>query len=152
MTGDVPDLSRDPRALRVRKSPIAVRVAFAAAAGVCETLEGPVRFEAGDAILTGVRGERWPVRRDLFLASYEPLPRVPRGRNGKYRKVPAVACALRLERPCEVPVGWQHDPLHGRPGDWLLQYPDGSHGVIEDSIFRETYGPAPGEGRWPPDA
>lgn len=152
MTGDVPDLFRDPRALRVSKSPNPVRVAFAAGSGVCETLEGPVRFDAGDAILTGLRGERWPVRRDLFLAGYDPLPPTRSGESGTYRKAASVTYALRLDRPCEVPAGWRDDPLRGRPGDWLLQYADGSYGVVRDDIFRDTYGPAPGEERWPPDA
>jgi hypothetical protein len=151
MTDDPPDLSGDPRALRVCKSAIPVQVAFADVAGVCETLEGPVRFNAGDAILTGVRGERWPIRRDLFLASYDPVPPTQAGESGSYSKAPALTYAIRLDRTREVPVGWQHDPLHGRPGDWLLQYADGSYGVIQDSVFRESYGPASGESRWPPD-
>jgi PGDYG protein len=151
MTDDVPDLSGDPRALRVCKSPVPVPVAFAGRAGVCDTLEGPVRFRAGDAILTGIRGERWPVRRKLFLASYDPVPPTRAGESGSYRKAPAVTYALRLDRPREVQVGWQHDPLHGRRGDWLLQYADGSYGVIQDSIFRESYRPASGESRWPLD-
>jgi hypothetical protein len=150
VTGDLPDLAADPRALRVSKKPTSVQVQFAAADGVCETLEGPVRFRAGDAILTGVQGERWPVRRDLFMAGYRPVPPTPPGENGHYRKMPTLTYALRLDRPRDVPVNWQHDPLHGRPGDWLLHYADGSYSVIKDSIFRESYAAAPGETRWPP--
>jgi len=150
VTGDLPNLAHDPRALCVRKKPIPVRVEFTAADGVCQTLEGPVRFRAGDAILTGTQGERWPVRRDLFLSSYEPVSPTRAGENGSYRKAPSVAYALRLDEPRDVPVNWQNDPLHGRPGDWLLHYADGAYGVIQDSIFRESYAPAPGEARWPP--
>jgi hypothetical protein len=150
MTAGLPDLSQDPQALRVCKKPISVAVEFAAMDGVCETLEGPVRFRTGDAILTGVQGERWPVRRDLFLSSYEPIPPTAPGHNGCYLKAPSITHALRLDQPREVPVNWQHDPLHGRPGDWLLQYADGAYGVVRDSIFRDSYAPAPGETRWPP--
>jgi hypothetical protein len=150
VTGDLPDLAADPRALRVSKKPTPVEVEFAAADGVCETLEGPVRFRAGDAILTGVQGERWPVRRDLFMASYRPVSPTLAGENGSYRKTPTLTYALRLDRPRDVPVSWQHDPLHGRPGDWLLRYADGSYSVIQDSIFRESYAPTSGETRWPP--
>lgn len=150
MTGRLPDLAADPRALRVCKRPDPVQVAFAGADGVCDTLEGPVQFKVGDAILTGVRGERWPVAREHFLASYEPVPPTRAGDGGSYRKRPSVAYALLLDRACEVPVGSQHDPLHGHPGDWLLQHADGSYGVVQDPIFRETYAPAPGETRWPP--
>ena len=147
---ELPDLTTEARALRVCKRPIQVAVSFARDDQVCETLEGPVRAQSGDAILTGARGERWPVRRDLFLASYTPVPPTEAGRDGHYVKAPSVSLALRLDREMEVPVGWRNDPLRGRPGDWLLRYEDGSFGVIGDSIFRETYGPEAGEQRWPP--
>ena len=148
MTGALPDLAADPRALRVCKKPIPVRAAFAAADGVCETLEGAVRFRAGDAILTGIAGERWPVRRDLFLSSYRPVPPTQAGEDGSYLKAPSTALALRLDRALTVPVNWQDDPLRGRPGDWLLHYSDGSYGVLQDAIFRATYAPVSGETRW----
>jgi PGDYG protein len=149
VTDDLPDLAADPGALRVCKKPIPVRVEFAAADGVCETLEGPVRYRSGDAILTGIQGERWPVRRDVFRSNYEPLAPIRAGENGNYRKAPTVTYALRLERARDVPVGWQDDPLRGQPGDWLLQYSDGTYGVVQDHIFRETYAPTSGEQRWP---
>jgi len=144
------DLARDPRALRVCKKPVAVDVAFATADGICKTLEGEVHFRAGDALLTGGQGERWPVKRDLFLSSYEPVPPTRRGQDGAYRKLPALAHALRLRAPAEVSVSWQHDPLHGQTGDWLIRYADGSHGIVQDRIFRDTYAPAEDETRWPP--
>ena len=150
MTDNLPDLAADPRALRVCKKPIPVQVEFAATDGTCETLEGPVRFRAGDAILTGVQGERWPVSRENFLSSYQAVPPTQAGHNGAYRKDAAPAYAMRLDQRQDVPVGWQNDPLHGEPGDWLLQYADGTRGVLRDQIFRETYDPAPGEARWPP--
>jgi hypothetical protein len=147
---DLPNLATDPRALRVYKRPIPVPVRFATADGVCDTPEGAVRFRAGDAILTGVRGERWPVRRDEFLSTYEPIAPTRSGSDGSYRKVLAIAHALRLDEPCAVSVNWQDSALQGRPGNWLLQYADGSYGVIQDAIFRESYLPAEGETRWPP--
>lgn len=144
------DLADNPRALRVSKKPLTVQVEFAAADGVCETLEGEVRYRAGDALLTGSQRERWPVRRDLFLSSYEPVPPTRRGEDGAYRKLPALAHALRLTAPADVSVSWQNDPLHGQAGDWLIRYADGSYGIVQDSIFRETYAPADDESRWPP--
>ena len=150
MSEELPDLAGDPRALRVCKKPTLVHAAFAGADGVCDTLEGPVHFNAGDAILSGGHGDRWPVERASFLASYEPVPPTRAGDDGSYRKAPSLAYALRLDDEREVPVGSQRDLLRGRPGDWLLQHADGSYGVVQDEIFRDTYAPAAGESRWPP--
>ncbi|HUB13406.1 MAG TPA: PGDYG domain-containing protein [Acetobacteraceae bacterium] len=146
----VPDLAADPRALQVRKRPLPVQVTFASADGICATLEGPVRYRRGDAILTGTRGELWPVTRGSFFDSYEAMPPTSPGQDGTYRKRPAPVLALRLERALAVPVGWQDDLLQARRGDWLLHYADGSHGVVSDRIFRDTYEPAGPQVDWPP--
>lgn len=36
-----------------------------------DTLEGDMRFGVGDFIIRGVRGEFYPCRADIFLATYE---------------------------------------------------------------------------------
>jgi hypothetical protein len=36
------------------------------------TLEGPLRVSDGDWIITGVQGERYPIKPDIFAATYEP--------------------------------------------------------------------------------
>lgn len=38
-----------------------------------ETLEGIMHASIGDFIVTGLRGERWPVKPDIFHDSYEPV-------------------------------------------------------------------------------
>jgi hypothetical protein len=35
------------------------------------TLEGTMKFERGDMLITGVRGEIYPCKRDIFEATYE---------------------------------------------------------------------------------
>lgn len=37
------------------------------------TLEGPLRVSPGDHIITGVKGEKYPVKPDIFEATYEPV-------------------------------------------------------------------------------
>lgn len=36
-----------------------------------ETLEGTMRADVGDYIITGVQGERYPCKADIFKATYE---------------------------------------------------------------------------------
>lgn len=38
-----------------------------------ETLEGKMKVSAGDWIITGVKGERYPCKPDIFAATYEPV-------------------------------------------------------------------------------
>lgn len=123
----------------VRRKPTPVDVAFARRGGVCETLEGQVRYHAGDAILTGMRGERWPVTRASFDTTYEAVPPTRPGHDGSYRKHASAARAVRLRHPVDVPVGREADLLHGKVGAWLLQYSDGEFGLVDDGIFRESY-------------
>lgn len=37
-----------------------------------DTLEGPLRVSDGDWIITGIKGEHYPCKPDIFEATYEP--------------------------------------------------------------------------------
>lgn len=37
-----------------------------------DTLEGRMKADMGDWIITGVRGEKYPCKPDIFAATYEP--------------------------------------------------------------------------------
>ena len=134
----IPDLSATPLALRALKRPLPVRVCFAIADGICQTLEGPVGYRTGDAILTGVAGENWPVERDKFDERYVPAEGTTLGADGDYVKKPLIVFVLRLDASIEVrmPSG---GILRGRAGDWLLQYGPSDYGIAKDEIFRVTY-------------
>jgi len=41
--------------------------------GYIETLEGRMHVIAGDWIITGVKGEKYPCKADIFAATYESL-------------------------------------------------------------------------------
>jgi hypothetical protein len=38
-----------------------------------QTLEGPMRVTPGDWIITGVKGEKYPCKPDIFTLTYEPI-------------------------------------------------------------------------------
>jgi PGDYG protein len=114
------------------------RVRFATAPGVCATREGAVAYAAGDALLTGIADEVWPVARVRFLADYAPAKGTAQGMDGDYEKTAPTASAVRLSAPAAVPLG-PGGLLHGRAGDWLLRYADGSLGIVAADIFALTY-------------
>jgi len=124
---------------RWRKRPLCVQVEFARADGVLDTLEGPVRYRAGDALLTGSANERWPVQRATFDARYVAADAAMRaGEDGLYRKIALTVLALQIDQAFTVrlPDGQR---LHGQRGDWLVEYAPGDQAVVADAIFQATY-------------
>lgn len=125
--------------IEVEKLPIPVQVQFMHDDGTIITMEGPVAYRAGDAVLTGIRGERWPVGRGRFMTTYQPLAPTVLGQDGQYIKKAATALARCMDETFEVQVGYASNKLQGKAGDWLLQYADGSQGVVGADIFKLTY-------------
>lgn len=133
------DLSRDPAAVRVRKLPITLQVRWMPTDGVCATLEGEVRYRAGDPLLTGMQGEQWTMPAATFARAYEAAAGTAYGSDGCYRKKPLAVWALRLAAPATVAAGGQRDLLQGQAGDWLVQYSPGEFGIVAADIFAATY-------------
>lgn len=40
---------------------------------IIQTLEGPLKASPGDWIITGIRGEQYPCKPDVFERTYEPV-------------------------------------------------------------------------------
>jgi hypothetical protein len=100
---------------------------------IVATLEGPVPTRVGEVILTGTRGERWPMSRERFERTYEIAG------EGACWKKPVVVEVQRKEEPFQVTVSWSQTPIHGKPGDWFVTYGPNDFGVVDASIFDETY-------------
>jgi hypothetical protein len=128
--------------IKYTKKAIPVYVEFAESPGVIETLEGPVSYQAGDALMTGVKGERWPIARKRFEETYyASAPGLPPGRSGHYLKKPVLVDAFQVDEPCEIPLPSGSGILHAKQGDWILHSADGHRWVVADEIFRINYQP-----------
>ena len=57
-----------------RKRPLVVTAVQMTDLFLVDTLEGTMRGGAGDWLVTGVAGEQYPVRDDIFRATYELVP------------------------------------------------------------------------------
>ena len=135
----IADLSADRDARRACKRALLVMVEFADSEGTLATIEGPVVYHRGDALLTGAHGERWPVPRARFDATYEAQAPLRPGKPGRYLKRPLRVWARQLREPFDVTLDAGRGTLHGEPGDWLVQYAPGDHGVVATAIFAESY-------------
>jgi hypothetical protein len=133
------DLEADPSARRARKRPLAVSVQFAAAPGTLATREGDVRYEAGDALVEAQAGDRWPVPRARFEASYEPVAPTRAGMRGVYRKRAADVRVKQMSAPFAIELSGARGTLRGKAGDWLVQYAPDDLAVVAQAIFATTY-------------
>lgn len=129
----------DPRHVSARKLEREVQVQFAASPVTVQTPEGDVQGRAGDAIVTGSAGERWPVGRSRFDRQYRPVPPTQAGTAGRYVSVPGRVMAVPMTQRFEVLLEDAVSRLRGQAGDWLVDYGDGSLGIVSRAIFADTY-------------
>ena len=129
----------DPRHIVARKRVRMVQVQFAESACTVTTREGVVHALPGDAIMTGPEGDRWRVSRARFSEKYQPVAPTTAGLSGQYESLPTQVIALSMTEPFEVLLADGISKLHGHAGDWLVDYGDGSMGIVARSIFASTY-------------
>lgn len=132
------DLTTDPAAAPYVKTEV-VAVTFARQDGELQSLEGPNRYAAGDALVTGLTGNRWSVSRHRFDLKYEPVPPARPGDDGRYKAKPIPVLAKQIGEAFTAERSAGGDVLRGNRGDWLLQYAPGDFGVAEQGRFAAVY-------------
>jgi PGDYG protein len=132
-------LSDDQRHVAARKLEREVQVRFTPEACTVHTPEGVVHAQPGDAILTGIAGERWRVSRAHFAEKYRPVPPTQAGQAGPYLSLRTRILALQMPEAFEVLLADGQSRLTGRASDWLVDYGDGSLGIVSQAIFATTY-------------
>lgn len=132
------DLSQDPAAGRFIKTEV-VQVMFAKTPGELVSLEGPNKYQTGDALITGCTGDRWSVDRHRFDAKYQPVSPTLDGQDGAYTAKPVPVLAKQINEPFTAARSDGRDVLRGDAGDWLMQYGPGDYGVCGKSRFERVY-------------
>ncbi len=132
------DLRTDPQAASYVKHE-AVQVQFATAPGELVSREGPNRYTAGDALVTGSTGDRWSVSRARFDARYQAATGTLDGQDGTYINKPLPVLARQMPNLFGIARSAGGDLLHGKAGDWLLQYAPGDYGVVDGARFAQVY-------------
>jgi hypothetical protein len=119
-------------------------VRFAPAPGVCETREGPARYETGDAIVTGDAGESWCTTRAYFDANYEPVEGTEAGQDGTYAKRRQEVLVFQLGAPRRIPLSGDRGILSGKAGDWVVDYGSGNLAIVAQELFPQYFTLDPG--------
>ena len=125
--------------LKYFKKSIPVSIVFALSPGELLTKEGVVRYAVGDALATGVDGERWPIRRSHFVNIYEPDANLKFGQDGYYRKKHIPVDARQLVEITDIELSGGRGTLQALINDWLLTAENGDCWIVADSIFTMTY-------------
>lgn len=133
------EVSGHPQRVEARKLEREVEARFTDVACIVRTPEGAVHAHPGDAILTGNGGQHWRVSHAKFANKYRPIPPTNAGDAGHYRSLPYHILALQLWEPFDVLLADGVSALSGHAGDWLVDYGDGSLGIVAQNTFATTY-------------
>jgi hypothetical protein len=58
---------------KYRKKPVVVEASRLTVVTLVHTLEGTMQGNVGDWLITGIEGEQYPCRADIFEKTYEPV-------------------------------------------------------------------------------
>ncbi len=137
--GYTDEIGGNPQRVVARKLEREVQVRFAQEACTVQTNEGLVHARVGDAILTGINGEHWRVSKARFPDKYRPSTSTEAGADGAYVSLPNRVFAVPMTSGFEVLLADGESKLTGRAGDWLVDYGDGSLGIVSRRVFATTY-------------
>jgi hypothetical protein len=91
-------------------------------------------YKKGSAIMNNGKGKLWAIPPDDFKRTYTIDP------GGKTATpVPQRRYAVQMREPFRVKPSWSNVPLHGKAGDFLVQYGPGDYGAVDADEFKKTY-------------
>jgi hypothetical protein len=115
------------------KRPAKEKYEVASAPGTIQTLEGPVKYPAGYYIMTGPKGEQYPISPEKFTDLKDDLG------NGVCTPKKIMKVAKLADHSGSVDTSWG-EKLHYNPGeDVIVRHGENDYGVVKKDIFAQTY-------------
>ena len=115
------------------KRPAKERYEIADEPGTIDTLEGPVKYPAGFYIMTGPKGEQYPISPETFNDLKDDLG------DGVCTPKKIIKWAKLADRSGSVDTSWG-EKLHYNPGeDVIVRHGENDYGVVKRDIFKQTY-------------
>lgn len=115
------------------KKPNPERYEIADADGVLNTLEGPVAYKKGYYILTGPKGERYPMPPEKFAELKDDA-----GDGVCYPKK-IIKVAKVADHDGSVKTSWGETLNYTSGNDVIVRHGPGDYGVVKKDIFAKTY-------------
>ena len=123
----------DPHAFYVYKVPKPVSYEIAGADGTLDTLEGPVKYKRGFYLMTGPRGERYPITPDRFHELYTD------NKDGTGTPIKIIKSARLADHDGKVKTSWGEELHYVDSMDYIIKHGPGDYGVVKSDIFDRTY-------------
>ena len=115
------------------KKPAKEKYEIADEPGTIETLEGPVKYPAGYYIMTGPKGEQYPITPEKFRDLKDDLG------DGVCTPKKIMKIAKLADHSGSVATSWG-EKLHYTPGeDVIVRHGENDYGVVKKDIFAQTY-------------
>lgn len=114
------------------KKPAQEKYEVAQQAGTVQTLEGPVQYEAGHYIMTGPKGEQYPITAEKFQNLKDDQG------NGiaTPKKIPKIAKLA--DHDGVIHTSWG-DLNYTTGNDYIVRHGTGDYGAVKKDIFAQTY-------------
>jgi hypothetical protein len=114
------------------KHPTPIRYKTATDSGTVDTLEGPVDYQAGHKIITGPKGEQYPVGPEKFADYYDD------NEDGTATPKKIFKHAKLADHDGVVKASWG-DLIYKSGEDVIVRHGEGDYGVVKKDIFAQTY-------------
>lgn len=121
-----------PLTFKTYKRPSPIKYQTATDSGLVETLEGPVVHEPGFKIITGPKGEQYPVPPEKFTELYDDSG------NGVATPKKIMKEARLADHDGVVHSAWA-ELNYTKGNDFIVRHGPGDYGVIKRDIFFLTY-------------
>jgi hypothetical protein len=121
-----------PETFQTYKKPATEKYAVAQRDGTVETLEGPVRYVAGAYIMTGPKGEQYPISAEKFTALKDD------NGDGTCSPKKIMKQARLADHDGVIHTSWG-DLAYTAGNDYIVRHGPGDFGAVKKDIFATTY-------------
>jgi hypothetical protein len=115
------------------KKPAREKYEVAQEDGTIQTLEGPVNYKKGYYILTGPKGEQYPIPPEKFDELKDDLG------NGVCSPKKIIKTAKLADHDGVVKTSWGENLNYTANNDYIVRHGAGDYGVVKADIFKQTY-------------
>ena len=101
--------------------------------GVIQTLEGPVNYKKGYYIMTGPKGEQYPIPPEKFKELKDDQG------NGIATPKKIIKMAKLADHDGDVKTSWGETLRYTKDEDYIVRHGSNDFGVVKVDIFKQTY-------------